>query len=175
MANLSNQGKTAGKLVEFGMLQNIAEDDSKHQSDYKMLFQGQGKILLALIDNDNLSQRDLVDRLDMTPQSLAEFVGKLEKKGFITRKKSSTDRRVTIVSLTDKGRSETEKRMQIIPEYLRVLNDEELGQLNNILDKVNEQMYRDIKDADPTLHNKYHQLMLNHILTKIHPDDKNLD
>jgi len=172
MANLINQGKTAGKLVEFGMLQNVAEDDSKHRSDYRMLFQGQGKILLALIDDDNLSQRELVDRLDMTPQSLAEFVVKLEKKGLVTRKKSSTDRRVSIVSLTEKGRLETRKRMQIIPEYLRVLNDEELTQLNHILDKINEQMYKDINDADPTLHNKYHQLMLNHILTKVHPDNE---
>ena len=172
MANLINQGKTAGKLIEFGMLQNVAEDDSRHHSDYKMLFQGQGKILLALLDHDNLSQRDLVDRLDMTPQSMGEFVGKLEKKGFIMRQKSSVDRRVTIVSLTEKGRLETQKRMQVIPEYLRVLNDEELMQLNNILDKINEQMYQDINDANPTLHNKYHQHMLKNILNEVHPDDE---
>jgi len=90
----------------------------------------------------------------------------------VTRRKSSTDRRVSIVTLTEKRRLETQKRMQIIPEYLRVLNDEELTQLNHILDKINEQMYKDINDADPTLHNKYHQLMLNHILTKIHPDNR---
>lgn len=172
MADLINQGKTAGKLVEFSMLQNIAEDDSKHQNDYKMLFQGQGKILLALSDQDNLSQRELVERIDMTPQSTAEFVKKLEKKNLVSRKKSPKDKRITIVSLTKEGRLELERKTQVIPEYLRTLSDEELFQFDNILDKINQQMYQDIKDADPTLHNKYHKLMLNHVLNKIHPDDK---
>lgn len=174
MTNISNQGETASKLVEFGMLQNIAEDDIQHKSDYKTLFQGQGKILLILSDSDNLSQRDLVERLNMTPQSVAEFVRKLESRGLVSRKKSTTDKRVTIVSLTKEGRIETEKRTRIIPKYLRALNDEELKQLNNILDKINAQMYLDIKDADPTLHNKYHQIMLNHVMTKIHDDKKEL-
>ncbi|WP_318766523.1 MarR family transcriptional regulator [Lactiplantibacillus carotarum] len=80
MANLINQGKTAGKLVEFAMLQNIAEDDRRHENDYQMLFQGQGKVLLALSDQDHLSQKELVDRLNLTPQSTAEFVRKLEKR-----------------------------------------------------------------------------------------------
>ncbi|WP_129044724.1 MarR family winged helix-turn-helix transcriptional regulator [Companilactobacillus metriopterae] len=171
MANIINQSKTAGKLVEFSMLQNIAEDDSQSKNDYKMLFQGQGKVLLALSDNDNLSQKDLVERLNMTPQSVAEFVQKLEKRGLVSKKKSSTDKRVTIVSLTENGRLETEKGNQVIPNYLKALNDEELIQLNNILDKINDQMYHDIKDADPTLHNKYHQIMLNHVLNKIHTED----
>lgn len=165
------QGKTASKLVEFGMLQNIAEDDSQHKNDYKTLFQGQGKILLTLSDNDNMSQKALAERVNMTPQSMAEFVRKLEKRGLVSRKKSSTDKRMIIVSLTEEGRLETEKRTQVIPKYLRVLNDEELNQFNKILDKINQQMYLDIKDADPTLHNKYHKLMLNHVLTKIHTDE----
>lgn len=171
MTNLMGQGKTASKLVEFGMLQNIAEDDSQHKNDYKTLFQGQGKILLTLSDNDNMSQKALAERVNMTPQSMAEFVRKLEKRGLVSRKKSSTDKRVIIVSLTEEGRLETEKRTQVIPKYLRVLNDEELNQFNKILDKINQQMYLDIKDADPTLHNKYHKLMLNHVLTKIHTDE----
>lgn len=171
MTDLINQEKTASKLVEFGMLQNIAEDDAQHKNDYKTLFQGQGKILLALSDNDNLSQRDLAENLNMTPQSMAEFVCKLENRGLVSRKKSSTDKRVTIVSLTEEGRLETEKRTQAIPKYLRALNTEELAQFNNILDKINKQMYLDIKDADPTLHNKYHQLMLNHVLSKLHTDN----
>lgn len=172
MADLINQGKTAGKLVEFGMLQNIAEDDAQGKIDYKALFQGQGKILLALSDNNNLSQKDLVERLNMTPQSVAEFVRKLESRGLVSRKKSTTDKRVTIVSLTEAGRLEIDKSMQVIPKYLRALSDEELQQFNNILDKINEQMYRDIKDADPTLHNKYHQLMLNHVMAKIRDDKR---
>lgn len=171
MTNLMGQGKTASKLVEFGMLQNIAEDDSQHKNDYKTLFQGQGKILLTLSDNDNMSQKALAERVNMTPQSMAEFVRKLEKRGLVSRKKSSTDKRMIIVSLTEEGRLETEKRTQVIPKYLRVLNDEELNQFNKILDKINQQMYLDIKDADPTLHNKYHKLMLNHVLTKIHTDE----
>ena len=171
MADLANQGKTASKLIEFEMLQDIVEDDSKHESDYKLLFQGQGKILLALNDNDNLSQKDLVDLVNMTPQSTAEFIRKLEKKGFVTRKKSTADKRVTIVSLTEKGREEVQKRTRAIPEYLRVLSDTDLEQLNKILDKINNQMYQKINEADPTLHNKYHQFMLNRVLKKIHPDD----
>lgn len=171
MTNLTNQGKTAGKLIEFDLLQNIAADDNQHQGDYKMLFQGQGKILLALSDHDHLSQKELVQQLNLTPQSTAEFVRKLESKGFVTRQKSPHDGRVSLVSLSAAGRAEIQKKIRAIPDYLRVLSDDDLAQFDRILDKINQQMYQDIQQADPTLHNKYHQLMLNHVLNKLHPTE----
>ncbi|PTM21390.1 transcriptional regulator [Lactobacillus sp. PFC-70] len=170
MTDLTGQGQTAGKLIEFEMLQNIAEDDTQHASDYKMLFQGQGKILLALTDQDGLSQKALVERLNLTPQSTAEFVRKLEKRGLVTRTKSTADKRVTIVRLTTAGRAEIQKRTRSIPSYLRVLSPQELNQFNHILDKINGQMYQDIQNANPSLHHRYHQFMLNQVLNKVHPE-----
>ncbi|KRN99019.1 MarR family winged helix-turn-helix transcriptional regulator [Companilactobacillus kimchiensis] len=171
MSDLIKQEKTAGKLVKLGMLQHVSEEVSKKHPDYRMLFQGQGKILLALTEEDDLPQKELAKRLDMTAQSTAEFVRKLEKKGLVSRVKSVSDKRIIIVSLTEAGRMETKKSIQVIPEYLKDLSDVELDQLGNILDKVNDRIYEEIKSADPTLHNKYHQMVMAYLLTKFDPDD----
>jgi len=51
----------------------------------------------------SVSQQTLADSLNMKPQSLSENIKKLEKNGFITRTPSEADKRVLMVSITDKG------------------------------------------------------------------------
>ncbi|KLD59331.1 hypothetical protein WP50_19290, partial [Lactiplantibacillus plantarum] len=68
--------------------------------------EGQGKILLALADEDHLSQKQLASRLGMSPQSTSEFVYKLVNRQLVTLSKSTKDRRVNLVNLTAAGRKE---------------------------------------------------------------------
>lgn len=158
MPDLTKQKIAAGKLVEFGMVQRTADEvtdrDHADQSDF---FQGQGKILLALSQADHLSQKELATRLSLTAQSTAEFVNKLVKKQLVTKEKSTTDRRKTIISLTDAGRKTAANVATEIPPYLSVLTDEELDQLAAILTKINASLYEEISTANPTWYDKFHQ------------------
>lgn len=64
---------------------------------------GQGRVLALLKNRPETSQRELSYLLDMRQQSLSELLAKLEDKGYITRSKSETDGRVTVVRLTEEG------------------------------------------------------------------------
>lgn len=149
MPNLLKQKNAAGKLIEFGMVRHVADKVTHRNSDEegKFMFQGQGKILLALSQTDGLSQKELATRLDLTAQSTAEFVNKLVKKGLVTKEKSTTDRRMTIIRITDLGRQTTTME-SAVPEFLNALTDEELDQFANILTKINTHLYAEIDNAD---------------------------
>ena len=65
--------------------------------------QGQGRILTALRRMNSVSQKELGFILDIRPQSLGELLQKLENNGYISRKRSLTDKRALIVELTEQG------------------------------------------------------------------------
>ena len=65
---------------------------------------GQGRVLKALKLVPEITQKDLMELLDMRQQSLAELLGKLEVSGLIEREPSKTDRRKQVVRLTEAGR-----------------------------------------------------------------------
>ncbi len=69
--------------------------------------QGQGRILALLKHNpeSGMTQKELAQKLNMRQQSMGEFLGKLEKNGYLTRSPSKEDRRTMIIELTEKGRA----------------------------------------------------------------------
>lgn len=151
MSNLIKQKNATGKLLEFDMVRHIVDHMThKHSNngERRSIFQGQGKILLALSQTDGLSQKELSNRLDLTAQSTAEFVNKLVKKQLVTKEKSTVDRRMTVIRLTDQGRQIVATETDKVPDYLNVLTDEELDQLVNILSKINASLYSEMDNAE---------------------------
>ncbi|MBR0260966.1 MAG: MarR family transcriptional regulator [Selenomonadaceae bacterium] len=65
--------------------------------------QGQGRILTALRRMKRATQKELGFILDMRPQSLGELLQKLENSGYIRRTRSTDDKRVLVVELTEEG------------------------------------------------------------------------
>ncbi len=66
---------------------------------------GQFPILLVLWQEDGLTQRQLLDRLDIEQATLANTLMRMERDGLIERKPHQTDRRARIITLTPKARS----------------------------------------------------------------------
>ena len=128
MADLIEKHQLAAKLFEFTSLQHLADEQVERHSP---VFRGQNKVLVALSEGDNISQKELAERLEMSVQSTAEFVAKLVKKGFVTKTKSPTDGRIQLIKLTEKG-------LFYIPEYLDYLDPEDWTQLAAMLDKMND-------------------------------------
>ncbi|KRM12634.1 hypothetical protein ABTQ33_00085 [Paucilactobacillus suebicus] len=62
--------------------------------------------------------------------------------------------------------------MQEIPGFLEVLNDEELDQFSDILSKIIDGMYQEIKAADPTWFNKMHQIQSHYLSKMFHDGEK---
>lgn len=65
---------------------------------------GQGRVLAMLKIQPEISSKDLAYLLGIRQQSLNELLNKLEKKGYVTRVPSETDRRVMLVRLTEQGK-----------------------------------------------------------------------
>ncbi|MBQ7314080.1 MAG: MarR family transcriptional regulator, partial [Clostridia bacterium] len=70
--------------------------------------QGRGRMLGLLLDHGEMSQTQIASHLGIRPQSLSEMLAKAESDGVIVRRQSTEDKRQTLVSLTDLGRSRVE-------------------------------------------------------------------
>lgn len=100
---------------------------------------GQVRVLALLDDADNgkMSQRDMLDKLDIRSASLSEILRKLEVKKHVIRRRDPLDKRGIIVEITEAGHivlceSEME-RDQAQTELFSSLSDEQKVQLAKTL------------------------------------------
>jgi len=61
--------------------------------------------LLELWEEDGLTQKDLVRRLDIEQATMANTLKRMERDGLITRQENPDDRRAQLIRLTDKARA----------------------------------------------------------------------
>lgn len=67
------------------------------------LNKGQSHILFTLHSHKSLSQRELADKVNMTPPSITSAIRKMERAGYIMRRPDEHDQRVMRLKLTEKG------------------------------------------------------------------------
>ncbi|MBW9063190.1 MarR family transcriptional regulator [Rhizobium herbae] len=66
---------------------------------------GQFPVLLELWSEEGLTQKQLLDRLDIEQATMANTLARMERDGLILRKKHPTDKRAQQIFLTDKARA----------------------------------------------------------------------
>lgn len=102
-------------------------------------YRGQGKVLTVLLERPEISQKELSGLLDMSKQSLAELLGKMEKSGYIERRPSRQDKRRVAISLLPDGRKVAEEMNGsdlAVMHIFDCLDREELERLSASLDRV---------------------------------------
>jgi DNA-binding MarR family transcriptional regulator len=67
--------------------------------------------LLALWDEDGLTQRELVQRLSVEQATMANTLARMERDGLISRRRHPRDRRAQLVFLTARGKALRESAM----------------------------------------------------------------
>ncbi|CAK7080822.1 MAG: hypothetical protein EUB_01292 [Eubacterium sp.] len=98
---------------------------------------GQGRVLAMLKIQPEISSKDLAYLLGIRQQSLNELLNKLEKKGYVTRVPSETDRRVMLVRLTEQGKQAQDENSGADDTGLfDCLSPEERDQFNAYLDRM---------------------------------------
>lgn len=123
---------------------------------------GQGRVLAILKMKPEISQKELTYLLNMSKQSLAELLNKLEKNGYIKRETSEEDRRSFNVKLTEAGAA-IAGEMDDTPPDLKILfdclNEEELAKFNEylkrIIERFEEQFSGDEEDIRMKLMKKF--------------------
>ncbi len=107
--------------------------------DSKEMF-GYGRLLHTLIRQNDMTQKELAEKLEIRPQSLTTALEKLEDKGYVTRLRDQNDRRIQVVHLTDEGREIGSLlhnlRSKTAKQYFSCLNNDEKEELLLLLNKV---------------------------------------
>ena len=115
---------------------------------YRTLFQEhaitdqQWRVMRALWEQKHLTSKQISEITLLPPPSLVGILDRLEKKGFIGRLRSVEDRRLVYIVPTQAGRELQELMLPKIEEihdsFMKKVTPEEWGELNRILDKLNE-------------------------------------
>lgn len=97
--------------------------------------------MLTLWEERALTVKELGERLYLDSGTLTPLLKKLEAKGLLNRKRSSTDERNLIVSITEAGEALREKAAHVPTQMVKYVNltCEESRTLYNLLYKMLEQ------------------------------------
>ena len=75
-------------------------------------------VLMVLWENDNQLVNDIARRLMLETNTVTPLLQRMEKLGFVSRKKGEQDKRQQIVSLTQKGKQLEEDAYALVPSWM---------------------------------------------------------
>ena len=111
------------------------------------LSSAEGNILLHLLtQGDLVRQDDIVESLDISKPAVSRALDSLAEKGYVVREKDLSDRRASVVLLTDKARQIGPRVEQIYEEVFSIaaegVSDEELKAFAHLFYRVSENFSR---------------------------------
>jgi|HubBroStandDraft_1064217.scaffolds.fasta_scaffold278142_1 DNA-binding MarR family transcriptional regulator len=90
----------------------------------------QMRALLILEEEDEVTAGDLAKSADLNPASVTAMLDQLESNGIVVRRRAAHDRRVCLVSLTEKGRGAVGQQRgrwhALWEEHLKGLSEQQL-------------------------------------------------
>ncbi len=102
-------------------------------------------VLMAVIENGEITQKELSDILSIEGPTTTKIIDNLEKRGFIKRVPHETDRRAYKISLTEKGKAIEKDIFKygdcFMKDVKSSLTDKEKKELHKLLNKI----YNNIK------------------------------
>ena len=105
--------------------------------------QGESGVLLYLLNsNNNVSQSDLSEKLDVSIARIVAIINTLQKKELIEKKIDANDKRKTIISITEAGKEIITQRkkqaIQFIENVKKKIDEKEIEQYIAINKKIEE-------------------------------------
>jgi len=108
--------------------------------------------LLNIMHHDCLSISELGDRMFLSPPTMTGIVDRLEGKQLVKRERDNTDRRITRLHLTSRGREVLhqvyENRIALMEQGLRCLDDEQRARLADLLNSVRQTLVKAVRNED---------------------------
>jgi len=113
---------------------------------------GQVPILKLLDDCGTLTQRQIAERIRVTPATICGTIKRMERAGLITRSATAKDARISCISLTEDGRVRCAQAVAAIKmpygEMLDGFSKEECEQLAHFVQRMSANLLRAIKDEE---------------------------
>lgn len=112
--------------------ESFLEKPRKYTEDDN-LFMREVHFAIEVGSSNQLTMSELAQRLNVTQGAVTQMANRMEKKGYVFRSKSDKDKRVTTISLTDKGKELRKNHMDydnneyiLVSKLLNDFSDEEL-------------------------------------------------
>lgn len=109
-------------------------------------FRGQGLIIDLIAHHEGCAQRELATLAGVKPGSLTEVLERLERNGYVIRRRDERDRRVIRVFLTKQGQNFRAKlvkqRAAFDRQLLTGVSPQERQQFVRVVDKMQAQLYK---------------------------------
>ncbi|SDW81397.1 transcriptional regulator, MarR family [Ruegeria halocynthiae] len=136
---------SAGFLVNH--MARLFAKELQHQIAPLGIVVGQFPILLELWLKDGVTQKDLLDKIDVEQATLANTLNRMERDGLIRRTKSLTDARAQLIWLTEKAtalrNSAYEAAQNVNADALQVLSEPERTKFMGFMRKIIDGMRAD--------------------------------
>jgi DNA-binding MarR family transcriptional regulator len=104
------------------------------------------RLLLAVEEEGRLRMGDLADDLGVTARTITSLVDALQREGLLSRLPDPTDRRATLLELTEKARTQFEQvrslQMELGEELVAPLDTQQRRQLLDLLGRLNKEVLR---------------------------------
>jgi DNA-binding MarR family transcriptional regulator len=104
------------------------------------VFQGQHRMLMTIACENEMSQADLAQRLEISPASVAVSIKKLEQDGYIVRNSTDKDNRINHLQITDKGQIVVNQSKVMFKEidinFFKGFNENELELLQGFFSRM---------------------------------------
>jgi DNA-binding MarR family transcriptional regulator len=101
---------------------------------------GQAACLFIVASKPGLSQRELADRLYVSPPTVTTMLQKMERAGFIERRPDSADQRLMRIWPTDKGSKAARALGEVFADHMKTMfdgfTDEELAQFAQLMERL---------------------------------------
>src|SRR5215469_11115891 len=105
------------------------------------------RLLLAVEDAGRLRMGDLAEDLGVTARTVTTLVDALEREGLLVRLSDPTDRRATLLALTERARTQFAQvrriQMQLGEELVAPLDLQQRRQLLDLLSRLNKEVLVD--------------------------------
>jgi len=152
---MNENGESAGEMTVGQLLAQVCRM-SGHRLRGHMeeigLHRGQGFALIHLWHNDGMSQRDLSRSMHISPASVTNMLQRMERDGWIERKRDETDQRVVRVYLTAKAEATRVQAKRVFREMEDDLGSVYTAEEQSALKQLLTKLYEHYAPGDPHPH-----------------------
>ncbi len=118
--------------------------DNSKGKDFNFKVKGKHFILGYLNENGKTKSLDLAKALDVSTARIAVILNDLEKEGLVLREKDEKDKRITYISLTQKGTfvvtNDKKHVLNVLDNVIKKTSEEELNGFIKVLNLMKEEM-----------------------------------
>ena len=136
-------------LAQVGHLQHVS---IRRGIESLGLYRGQPRMLDILWEQDGLTHTDLATQMNVQPATVSKMVQRMERSGFVERRRDPNDERVSRVFLTERGRA-VQNQVEawfaaFQASYIEGLSDDDIATLRRLLTHIRGRLAANYADGE---------------------------